>query len=258
MGMRRFVSEQATNALRKLTFRTHRSNDLTYLADRLGSDKGNLHAGHGYTRIYERFFDPLRDRAIVLLEMGLLRADADRRREMSAAEGETDAECTRAPSLEMWRRFFPYAKIFGFDIDDFSKVAIIGCTIIRGDMSSPGDLERCVQAIGEPIDIVIDDASHVSHHQQIALGHLFPHLRTGGIYVIEDLGWQPESLERNGIPKTRDILRRLQTNGVLETCAIPLEQRKALEESLQKIWLFDSLTAEFDDPTDALAVLIRK
>jgi hypothetical protein len=258
MGMHRFASEQVPNVFKKLTFFTHRADDLTYLADRFGSDKGNLVAGHGYARIYQRFFHPLRDKAIVLLELGLLSAEADHRRGMSAAEGETNAVAMRAPSLQMWRSFFPRAKIFGFDIDDFTRVRISGCSIIRGDMSSPRDLERCVEAIGERIDIIIDDASHVSNHQQIALGYLFPHLRTGGIYAIEDLGWQPESLEKPGIPKSRDMLRRLQVNGVLETPAIPAEQRKAIEENLQKIWLFDSLTADFDDPTDSLALLIRK
>ena len=41
----------------------------------------------------------------------------------------------QAPSLEMWRRYFPKAKLFGFDIDDFSSVEIDGCVILQGDMS---------------------------------------------------------------------------------------------------------------------------
>jgi hypothetical protein len=38
------------------------------LADRGGSDKGSVK--HGYTRIYEHYFAPLRERAITLVEIG--------------------------------------------------------------------------------------------------------------------------------------------------------------------------------------------
>ena len=43
-------------------------------------------------------------------------------------------------------------------------------------------------------DIIIDDASHIGHLTKISFWHLFDnHLRSGGIYVIEDWGtgyWQ--------------------------------------------------------------------
>ena len=45
-----------------------------------------------------------------------------------------------------------------------------------------------MEAIGEvQFDVIIDDGSHRPDHQQIALGFLFPHLRSGGLYFIEDL-----------------------------------------------------------------------
>jgi len=43
------------------------------------------------------------------------------------------------------------------------------------------------------LDIIIDDASHASHHQQNAFLTLFPKLRSGGLYIIEDLRWQPKT-----------------------------------------------------------------
>lgn len=235
----------------------NRADDLTRLADEFGSDKGNNLSSHGYTRIYSRLFERMRQREIILLEMGLLRADMDGRRLTNAAEGRTGASGTLAPSLEMWRAFFPKARLYGFDIDDFSDVFIERCTIVRGDMSSAVDLGQLVQIIGKPIDIVIDDASHVSHHQQIALGHLFPYVRPGGMYIMEDLHWQDSTLEVSGAPKTRDILRRLQAIGIFESPFLTMQQCKYVAANLEALRLYDSSTREVDDGTDALAILTK-
>lgn len=57
---------------------------------------------------------------------------------------------------------------------------------IRGDQSDPDSLNRVLAEIGRP-DIVIDDGSHVSRHVLTRFRAVFPHLRPGGKYVIEDL-----------------------------------------------------------------------
>ena len=217
-----------------------------------------VRTSHGYTRIYRRLFEKIRDDAIVLLEMGLLRPDTDRRRSVNAVEGSTAMAGFQVPSLEMWRAFFPRARIYGFDIDDFSAAKTDRCTIVRGDMSSEADLDRLVHTIGSPIDVVIDDASHASHHQQIAFGHLFQHLRSGGMYIVEDLHWQDEALERKEAPKTRDLLRQLQVGGALQSPFLTEQQRRYIVDHLAGVQLFDSLTMNVADGTDALAVLFKK
>lgn len=45
---------------------------------------------------------------------------------------------------------------------------------------------------GEPIDLVIDDASHLLEQTRISFETLFPLMRPGGLYVIED--WNAEHL----------------------------------------------------------------
>jgi SAM-dependent methyltransferase len=40
-----------------------------------------------------------------------------------------------------------------------------------------------------PIDLIIDDASHQYAHTKRTFEIAFPHLRPGGLYVIEDWGW---------------------------------------------------------------------
>ena len=99
-----------------------------------------------------------------------------------------DGSTAKVPSLRVWRDYFPRAKLFGFDIDEFATVKIPNCTIVRGDSSSGED----VRGLGDlgPFDIVIEDASHASHHQQITLAALFPFMKSGGLFRIEDLHWQ--------------------------------------------------------------------
>lgn len=52
-------------------------------------------------------------------------------------------------------------------------------------------LERIIAAEfqGEPIDLIIDDASHFFAESRAAFEITFPYLRPGGLYIIEDWGW---------------------------------------------------------------------
>jgi hypothetical protein len=256
------IESQIKVFARNLVFRAgysiHRSDHLTTLADKFGSDKGNSSYGHCYARIYDRFFSKFRNSDIVFVEIGLLRADVDKRRNKNAAEGKTFARAKDAPSLRMWRRYFRAAQLFGFDIDDFSEVRIDRCEIIRGDMSSPEDLSRLASTIGRSIDILIDDGSHASHHQQIAFGTLFDRITSGGMYIIEDLHWQDPTLERPDAPKTRDIFRRFLSQGNIVSPYISPSQQDYLQKNIRSMFLFDSMTTSVEDPTDALAVLIKK
>ena len=63
---------------------------------------------------------------------------------------------------------------------------------VRGiDQSDRPNLHRaCELAFGDhPIDLVVDDASHVYEPTLGSFTALFPRLAPGGLYVIEDWGW---------------------------------------------------------------------
>jgi hypothetical protein len=154
--------------------------------------------------------------------------------------------------------FFPNAQLFGFDIDDFSSVKIDGCKILRGDAASREDLASLIKTIGRPVDILIDDASHASHHQQICLGMLFPMVSSGGMYVIEDLHWQDERIEKKDAPKTRLLLRRLQVQGVFRSPYLSVDEQTYIESNISNVWLFDSLTNDVDDASDAIGILVKR
>jgi hypothetical protein len=171
--------------------------NLTDLADRFGSDKGS--SKHRYTELYHMLFHPLRERKITFLEMGLLIGGP----EMGAS---ADRETKDLPSVRMWLEFFPKAQILGLDVSDFTWFAHDRFTFVRCDMDARGNIAAA--AAGMPaLDVVIDDASHASHHQQFGFLELFPKLKSGGLYIIEDLRWQPEAYERKGITKTAKLFR---------------------------------------------------
>jgi hypothetical protein len=171
--------------------------NLTALADKFGSDKGS--SKHRYTELYHMLFHPYRDKPITFLEMGLFIGGPEHGK---SADRKTDD----LPSIRMWLEFFPKAMIHGLDVSDFSWFNHDRFTFHRCDMDERSNI-AAARAVMPEFDIIIDDASHVSHHQQNAFLELFPRLRSGGLYIIEDLRWQPETNEKPGITKTADLFR---------------------------------------------------
>lgn len=250
--LRRYIKR----CLAKRQYAIYKKNELTRLADFYGSDKGTFLSAHSYTRIYEKFFRGLRCRPICLVEIGLCRPDADARR--VAVAGKSIISGFRTPSLDMWRAYFPKATLFGFDIDDFSYVKIEGCTIMRGDAASRDCLDELIRAIRRPIDILIDDASHLSHHQQLCLGMLFPKMASGGMYIIEDMHWQDSRFEKIDALKTRQLLRKFQVQGIFESSYLSVDENEYIKRNTESVWLFDSLTSEVDDASDALGIVVKR
>jgi hypothetical protein len=143
---------------------------LTEIINANESDKGTtIRWAHNYTSAYERWFEPIRDEPIRLLEIGVCDP---------AAPG---------ASLNAWYEYFPKATIYGFDIVDAHRFDNDRITTFVGDQSSPKDLAQLAESSGGDFDVIIDDGSHHAAHQQISLAALFGHLKPGGLYFIEDL-----------------------------------------------------------------------
>ena len=107
----------------------------------------------------------------------------------------------------MWLDYFSEANVVGFDITDFSHMSHPRFCFVQGDCGSELDLLR-LAGTAAAFDVVIDDASHASFHQQLAFKVLFPKLTPGGIYIIEDLHWQSPFFEDQlpSVPKTVSFL----------------------------------------------------
>ncbi|WP_228849700.1 class I SAM-dependent methyltransferase [Halocynthiibacter styelae] len=178
--------------------------NLTDLADQYGSDKGSNK--HRYTELYQMLFLPYRKRKIDFLEMGL---------QIGGPEhgNHADRETTDLPSIRIWLEYFTKAHIHGLDVSDFSWFKDDRFTFHRCDMDTRENIRNATQEM-EEFDIIIDDASHASHHQQNGFLELFPKIKSGGLYVIEDLRWQPDVMEKPGITKTADFFQTYLKTGV--------------------------------------------
>jgi tetratricopeptide (TPR) repeat protein len=139
------------------------SPSLDELGIRLNTDKSSLQ--HDYLNKYERLFAPMRNHAITVLEIGI-------------AQG---------ASLNLWEQFFPKATIVGIDIQERCKRFEGGRKKV--EIASQADPEA-LASLGKKYEpsIIIDDGSHLADHIVISLEALFPILRAGGLYVVEDLG----------------------------------------------------------------------
>jgi hypothetical protein len=164
---------------------------LTDIANSNGTDKGTTSKiPHGYSLVYDTLFGLMRDKPEA------------RVRELGLAAGgpehgvSKDRVVTTAPNVDSWLQYFPNCHVFAFEISDFSPLQNDRFTFFHGYAGSWDDLIRMREMISRPVDIIIDDASHASYHQTLCLRALFPLLRPGGLYVVEDLHWQPEVYER--------------------------------------------------------------
>jgi hypothetical protein len=136
--------------------------DLCSIAKYYGTDKFT----HTYTHFYDKLFKPWRNRKITMLEIGV-------------AGGE---------SIRMWCDFFchPESLIYGVDIEE-RKIPCLDsrARLVTGDGSNPNFLFDLTNQTG-PLDLVVDDGSHLSGQQKDSLRLLWPHIKPGGWFITED------------------------------------------------------------------------
>lgn len=184
---------------------------LTELANRFGSDKGTtVGAKHAYTLLYTLLFEGFRERPVRLLELGLARGGPEVGRNPNRL-------VPNVPSIQMWLDYFRDVHVTGFDISDFSQFVTERFKFVRGDLGATEDLAK-LKEDGDTFDIIVDDGSHASYHQMLAFQELFPCVRKGGFYIIEDLHWQPPDYERilPKAPKARDFFAAAVRGNCLE------------------------------------------
>lgn len=131
------------------------------------TDKNRIHF---YTKHYQKHFMPYKYKKINLLEIGV---------------GGYDNPLSGGESLRMWKTFFPFANIFSLDIYDKSFLQEKRIKIYKGSQNDINFLQTICDDAGL-FDLIIDDGSHINEHVIKTFEFLFPKLKNGGIYVIED------------------------------------------------------------------------
>lgn len=124
-----------------------------------GTDKSTM--THHYLDRYESHLGHLRDKEFTLLEIGVAAGN----------------------SMKMWKEYFPKAKVYGIDTNPDCAGYVDGVHI--GSQTDAAFLDKLISEIGIP-DVIIDDGSHVGDDMVFTFRHLFPKMKSGGLYAIED------------------------------------------------------------------------
>lgn len=138
------------------------------------TDKG---VRHSYFSIYEELFSPLRDKEINIFEVG----------------------CQYGGSCRLWEKYFSRAHIRSIDIKTKGTKEEIGAAGVYGIKTNIVTGDRVYMEIRNvmdidtdyfkdfPLDIAIDDGSHVIEEQIHFFNVVYPILKSGGLMIIEDV-----------------------------------------------------------------------
>ena len=141
--------------------------ELDLLAALYGTDK---FGEHEYTPVYEELMRASRRKAVRLLEIGV-----------GGYAGALGGE-----SLRMWESYFRRGRIYGIDLYDKAALSAGRVQVFQCSQADAPRLTSLAQELG-PFDFIIDDGSHLNAHQIETFGILWPHLKNGGSYIVEDV-----------------------------------------------------------------------
>jgi len=150
-----------------------------------GTDKSSLF--HNYTKLYSLYFDEIRQESLKILEIGI----------------------DKGFSLKTWKEYFAKSEITGIDILDLKHFEEERVHVVQADQKDVEALKKVNEQYG-PFDIIIDDGSHHNEDMKASFECLFPLLKAGGIYVVEDLHacyWG--ETHNTGKPVFMDLLKKL-------------------------------------------------
>jgi hypothetical protein len=136
------------------------SDVLSVLAEKYGTDK----VVNGYTKHYDSLFGNIRETATNVLEIGVF----------------------GGASLAMWKEYFLKATIWGIDNNEQYLGNNPNFKLYKVDQSKESEMKKFEEHCGTDFDLILDDGSHFQNDQQMCCKVLFPRVKVGGYYVIED------------------------------------------------------------------------
>lgn len=191
------------------------------------------HYEHNYLRlIYDDLFLPIREKVKTFVEVGV----------------------NHGGSILMWRDYFKNSKVLGLDNNlpfcekNLGDKNLDRIELINVDQSNPEMLESFSNQYNE-IDVILDDGSHRMYDQQITLAKLFKTLKSGGIYVLEDLHTSLEALmpEKDwcgwGDPTktiTLDMLKNFISTGKIQSDYLTEDDITYLNENILSVEIYQN------------------
>jgi hypothetical protein len=141
--------------------------DLNLIAALCGTDKFGQHF---YTDVYEALAKPMRKAKVSLLELGV--------------GGYTGA--LGGESLLMWASYFRRGRIYGIDVFDKTALSRGRIKVLQCSQVDRESLAALAREAG-PFDFIVDDGSHRNEHQIESFRILWPFVKDGGVYIVEDV-----------------------------------------------------------------------
>lgn len=200
---------------------------LSQLGIKYGTDKADVHQ---FTPFYNSHLEKHREDFKYVMEIGIL----------------TNA------SLKMWQDYFPNATIVGVDNEVREEYVSDRTKIFLADQSQPFQLERVIDLTTKEYDMILDDGSHIVSHQYISWGTLFPYVKSGGYYIIEDLHcnffpkW-PLWNDKDVMISTLEAVESLK-EGEFRYQYLTDEQAQYIQDNTESVEIFDR-TGEYDSIT---------
>jgi hypothetical protein len=174
---------------------------------------------HGFIDVYEPYFSQMKDSKHVL-EIGVYYGG----------------------SASYLVSKFPDAKIYGVDIEDKTQYDTDQIKTFIVNQENRDELQKFITDVNVEFDIIIDDGGHTMRQQQISLGVLFPKLKKGGIYILEDL--HTSRLENFGtifptdLITTLDMLYTIKYTGNVISNHILEEEKQYLIDNIESILIW--------------------
>ena len=183
--------------------------DLNFLFDYFNSDKGNYYENqyvqpfkrtkekikaHGYGNFYEKYFKPIKDKKLNIMEIGSFYGNA-------------------SASLFF---YFQNSNLYAGDIcPDLFRYNSKRVQNFYVNSSEEDSINENIIKKNINYDIIIEDASHSHKDQIISLFMLFKLINPRGIFIVEELDFPDTRKDmnvNNEKPTLREILNKIKLN----------------------------------------------
>jgi hypothetical protein len=154
--------------------------DLAELFNFYGSDKDI----NGYSHVYSILFDKMKNDNLNILEIGIGTMIPNAK---SSMKGYMSDDYKPGASLRAWRDFFINSNIIGVDIQPDTIFTDERIKTYICDSTDKKSVENLISNLNVQFDIIIDDGYHLDMAQLMTLNNFLPHLKDGGLYIIEDI-----------------------------------------------------------------------
>lgn len=158
---------------------------LDKLALKYGTDKSSKH--HNYCGVYEQYFSKYRNKNIMFWNGGF---------------GGYDKPDRGGGDTRMWKEYFPLSTIVVTDLFHKNPLNLPNVHFRQGSQDDQLFWDSILHKFGQ-CDIFIDDMSHINDLTIKTFEIVYPMVKSGGTYIIEDI--ETSWYDQQGYGGTTDL-----------------------------------------------------